>query len=182
MNCPRCDHEMKATSLNGSELDVCPACEGIWFDKDEMETVLDTSEGEIAESGIAPSWQAEVERKEKPGNDDFTCPRCGGVMNRYCYCMVPDIVVDGCEKGCGVFTDDGEIRKIWKYIQDTKAPLSPEEEARIKAIMDKVKADQEMKEEALIDSLVKMDNQPGMMRYPGKVLQFIYRLLYKSGA
>jgi len=181
MNCPRCNNPMNIVKVSETELDVCPACEGIWFDKDELQTVLDKSEPEIKNSAMAVSWDSEITREEKPGEGEFVCPRCGGKMMRYYYCADPSITIDGCEKGCGLFTDDGEIQKIWKNIHQAEAPLSPEEQLKVDRLMKELKLDAERKEEALIDSLVKMDNQPGLMRFPGMVLQYIYRMLYKAG-
>ena len=181
MNCPRCSNPMNKITFKQTELDSCPACEGLWFDKDELINVLDQSSQEVTNSAIASSWDSDITREEKPSEGEFNCPKCGGKMMRYYYCDAPEIVIDGCEKGCGLFTDDGEIQKIWKYIKASEEPLSPEEQVKVDKMLLYIKRDMDAKEEALINSLVKMDNQPGLMRYPGMMLQYIYRMLYKAG-
>ena len=37
MNCPRCTSELKAVPRDGIEIDVCPACKGVWLDAGELE-------------------------------------------------------------------------------------------------------------------------------------------------
>jgi Zn-finger nucleic acid-binding protein len=37
MNCPRCSSELKAVPRDGIEIDVCPACRGVWLDAGELE-------------------------------------------------------------------------------------------------------------------------------------------------
>lgn len=40
MRCPKCGHELKEKSLRGIKIDVCTLCEGIFFDRGELETLL----------------------------------------------------------------------------------------------------------------------------------------------
>lgn len=39
-HCPKCDEEMSSISIEGIELEKCPTCEGIFFDRGELEEVL----------------------------------------------------------------------------------------------------------------------------------------------
>ena len=59
--------------------------------------------------------------------------------------------------------------------------MSPEEQDKVNTILAKVNENFKKKEKTLIDSLVLMDKKPGWQKYPGSVLQFIYRMLYKAG-
>jgi hypothetical protein len=38
--CPRCGASMATTRIEDVEVDKCPSCEGIFFDRGELETVL----------------------------------------------------------------------------------------------------------------------------------------------
>ncbi|HEY8748362.1 MAG TPA: zf-TFIIB domain-containing protein [Tepidisphaeraceae bacterium] len=43
MTCPSCDTEMEIRDRHGIEIDLCPACRGVWLDKGELEQVLERS-------------------------------------------------------------------------------------------------------------------------------------------
>lgn len=38
--CPKCDVEMNHTTLVGIEVEKCPSCEGLFFDKGETEKLV----------------------------------------------------------------------------------------------------------------------------------------------
>ncbi len=40
MKCPKCGHDMEAVTLEGIEVDRCTSCEGVYFDRGELETLL----------------------------------------------------------------------------------------------------------------------------------------------
>ena len=40
MKCPKCGHVMNATDIDGIEVDTCTLCEGIYFDRGELEQML----------------------------------------------------------------------------------------------------------------------------------------------
>jgi uncharacterized protein len=40
MRCPKCGHQMEETSLEGIKVDKCTFCEGIYFDRGELEDLL----------------------------------------------------------------------------------------------------------------------------------------------
>lgn len=181
LTCPRCSVDMKKIHVRNVELDLCESCEGLWFDRDEIGQVAAMGEEEAAASPLAPSLETDKERLESPGKGDLKCPRCGSEMYRYIYMVSSGVVVDGCEKGCGVWLDDGEIRKIIEYSIESERALDPETERMLREKLQAVKREARANEEKFIDSLVLMDNRPGLMRYPGKVLQCIYRCFYKMG-
>jgi len=41
MCCPKCGHAMKSQDYKGIEVDVCTLCEGVYFDRGELEGLLD---------------------------------------------------------------------------------------------------------------------------------------------
>lgn len=179
--CPRCSEKMRIIKLNDTELDLCDGCEGVWFDRNELDAVLKMGEASASQSTLAPSFDAEFERKETPGMGGLKCPRCNSELFRYNYMISSGIIIDGCEKGCGIFMDDGEIRKVFRFAVEQEKELDPETEKRMKALLAATEQEAKMKEEKLIDSLVLMDNRGGIMSIPGKVLQGIYRIFYKMG-
>lgn len=40
MKCPKCGHDLKAESLEGTEIDRCTFCEGFYMDAGEIEQVF----------------------------------------------------------------------------------------------------------------------------------------------
>jgi uncharacterized protein len=40
MRCPRCDGALKASSLDGVQIDTCDKCSGVWLDARELEQVV----------------------------------------------------------------------------------------------------------------------------------------------
>lgn len=42
MKCPKCGHDMDEIDLLGIMVDQCQSCEGIYFDKGEIETIFES--------------------------------------------------------------------------------------------------------------------------------------------
>jgi rubrerythrin len=40
MSCPKCGHSMATKDIGGIEVDICSLCEGIYFDRGELEQLL----------------------------------------------------------------------------------------------------------------------------------------------
>jgi acetyl-CoA carboxylase beta subunit len=43
MHCPKCGQKMETSHLSGVEVEVCPACGGIFLDAGELDKVLEES-------------------------------------------------------------------------------------------------------------------------------------------
>jgi len=97
MRCPRDGAETVATQGTGRgrfDLDVCPTCQGVWFDR-----------GEITKASKDP----EVERlilQYAAGASTLSCPRDGHAMARR---PVGEASLDVCPGCKGVWMDAGEM-------------------------------------------------------------------------
>lgn len=40
MHCPKCGHTLVAERYGETEVDVCPACKGLWLDAKELDAIL----------------------------------------------------------------------------------------------------------------------------------------------
>ena len=40
MKCPKCGHDLQTIQLDGIDIDQCSYCEGIYFDRGELDTLL----------------------------------------------------------------------------------------------------------------------------------------------
>jgi hypothetical protein len=107
MNCPKCSSEalVETPALGNLPLDVCPGCSGIWFDKGELEALLEQSQG-----GAAASLEL-----LNPKAEGLDCPRCknrmsrGGLVN-------PMLLVDKCQACGGVWLDSRELELLRKLL------------------------------------------------------------------
>ena len=104
MRCPRDGAETVTTQGTGRgrfDLDVCPTCQGVWFDR-----------GEIAKASEDP----EIERlvtEYAGGASDLTCPRCGAGMAKR---PVGEVSLDVCSRCQGVWMDAGELESALRTL------------------------------------------------------------------
>jgi hypothetical protein len=115
MNCPKCVGKLQEKELNGIKVDVCYICEGIWFDKGELEELikLDSQDWQLDTLGQddydgAEVQSADIELDKTPGK----CPRCedGTMLNRsQTGLAMKKVYVDVCPHKHGVWLDGGEI-------------------------------------------------------------------------
>ncbi len=40
LKCPKCGHDMEVVTLKGIEVENCTFCEGVYFDRNELESLL----------------------------------------------------------------------------------------------------------------------------------------------
>lgn len=54
MNCPVCGERLRAIERYGVEIDICPACKGVWLDRGELDKILEYDKsGRIQETAQA---------------------------------------------------------------------------------------------------------------------------------
>lgn len=173
-HCPRCpDVALETISVGGLPLDQCRKCEGVWFDATELREVLDDGRDVALGTKLEKSLEAEVTRDEEPGAHHLACPRCDGMLKRYHYGYSSGVPVDGCEAGCGVWLDDGELETIFGYAVKAAEELDPETAKEISARLDALAMKRAERESRFVDSLVTLDDSPGPFRPIGVVLQAI---------
>jgi len=105
MQCPRCNLTLqKDTEGFGIiVLDVCPRCEGCWFDKGEVDR-LDKS-----------VWAnvGEIEYRRTGGDlECLACPKCRVGMVPLSPIDAKDLAVDRCPLCEGFWLDSGELEKM----------------------------------------------------------------------
>ena len=100
IDCPRCWVKMNQTEINvlgpNVIIDVCPKCNGVWFDKGELNKILkDRKLSDYLTKNIGTQTKSEL-----------VCPRCGGLMDIE---NAEEIEVDVCLNCSGVWLDQGEL-------------------------------------------------------------------------
>lgn len=113
INCPKCSTEtlVETPALGNIPLDVCPGCSGIWFDKGELEALLNKSQG-----GSLPNFNL-----IDPKAEGLECPRCKSKMTRGGLAD-PLLLVDRCQSCGGVWLDPHELDVLKKLLGLTGGP------------------------------------------------------------
>jgi Zn-finger nucleic acid-binding protein len=106
VKCPKCHDELRETSFGeyGFEiLDVCPSCDGAWFDKGELDALDDS---------VLTNVEALSFRPAKLGDVRYACPRCGGDLDPVSPEDDPHLVIDRCPACEGFWLDPGELEAL----------------------------------------------------------------------
>jgi hypothetical protein len=105
MKCPVCKVSTTVIEHNKVELDYCSICHGIWFDRGELELLLDTLTGGSAVkfvNGLVQGPQQKVAEKTRK------CPICTKSMAKVCIGSGQELIIDACKAGHGLWFDGGE--------------------------------------------------------------------------
>ena len=131
---------MEEVTINGVELNISPACGGIWFDNWELEKFDEAHE-------IAGDELIElVEKYSKPGADlldrRLNSPRAEGVvMMRRFFGTRRKVEIDECPATGGIWLDAGELAAI-----RTAYPTEAERKAAASAFVSEMLASKEFQE------------------------------------
>ena len=106
MRCPKCRADMEQVDYEGTEIDRCTICKGIWFDAGEIDLLRDRQAAAAVDVG-----DASVGRKSNK-MDDYQCPRCSGTMVRVVDPQQRHIWFETCSSCNGSFLDAGELRDL----------------------------------------------------------------------
>ncbi len=110
MLCPKCSKSTLAEMQVGdarTAVDQCRSCGGIWFDRKELEVIMDLAAQDLS----IPSGAEETKR---------TCPRDFENLVTFRYPQT-EVMVDMCRRCEGLWLDGGElteIRKVRKQLDE----------------------------------------------------------------
>ncbi len=114
MMCPKCKNSsLTKSQLKSKELvlDTCSQCQGVWFGKGELTTML----GPNAKQGFSI-------QKFAVKNPDTLCPKCNISLYECCYPGTLTLV-DGCQQCEGIWLDNNEWSAI-SYARDESNKIS----------------------------------------------------------
>ena len=109
MICPVCKYDMIVVEYRSIELDYCNSCKGVWFDSGELELLLksqDLEETKVFMDSILNSQEAVSSEKKR------NCPICGHKMKKTAIGGQPEILIDICHNGHGLWFDRGEVTQM----------------------------------------------------------------------
>jgi len=107
------------------ELDYCTSCLGVWFDAGELALLLESMDLEVGEFNIADIMTLPekriAERKRR-------CPVCRKKMRKAAIGHEPEVVIDACPRGEGLWFDGGEVGHVITQLLDKPSaePGAPE--------------------------------------------------------
>lgn len=125
IHCPRCQKELEKLDTEIGEAWMCPECDGMLLK--ELDPFLKMSEEQLRQSPLQEGLFADHPEVEL--DNLVCCPLCSQTMRRLNYCGDSGIVIDSCPDGHGVWLDDGELARIFDYMQGVAPGASKEEKA-----------------------------------------------------
>ncbi len=109
MRCPACNNMMIVVEHEHIELDYCPDCAGVWFDAGELELLLETMQVEhsiLSLDSILTFPEARAAEKKRK------CPICRRKMKKATVGSRPEVLIDVCGRGDGLWFDAGEVKQL----------------------------------------------------------------------
>lgn len=125
MHCPVCKEPMIIVEHEKIELDYCTSCLGVWFDAGELALLLESMDLDVGEFNIADIMTLPekriAERKRR-------CPVCRKKMRKAVIGHEPEVVIDACPRGEGLWFDGGEVGHVITQLLDKPSaePGAPE--------------------------------------------------------
>jgi len=106
MRCPKCRADMEQIDYEGTEIDRCTICSGIWFDAGEIDVLRDKQAAAAIDTGDARIG------KQSNAMDNYQCPRCSGAMVKVVDPKQTHIWYETCSSCHGSYLDAGELRDL----------------------------------------------------------------------
>ncbi len=108
MICSNCKQVMIVVEYRQVELDYCTGCEGVWFDSNELELLIQLANLESPELSVEKILALpEVKSSRK----EWKCPICNRRMKETAI-GEPAIHIDVCRQGDGIWFDGGEVHQL----------------------------------------------------------------------
>jgi Zn-finger nucleic acid-binding protein len=125
-SCPRCRQPLVSLEVAGQPFERCPACGGLWVDRQIFERLVATGQGQpTALPATAPEPAAPLEPAEPAKNGParagpapfyLNCPECGTVMGRTNFARRSGVLMDRCP-GHGVWFDRDELSRVLAFVR-----------------------------------------------------------------
>ena len=127
MICPTCHNVMIVVEYEKVELDYCTHCSGVWFDSGELELMLELMRLEgshLSLANISAAPEAKTAEKKR------RCPICRQKMKRTTIGQEPEVLIDVCPQGDGLWFDGGEVSELINQYPE-KPGAKPDPQRRV---------------------------------------------------
>jgi uncharacterized protein len=117
LSCPKCKgRKLTPVSIDGTEVDRCAECGGVWFDKGELGEALRHGGGALAPLTAPPAHEHSAgpcaDHADDPDRRRGRCPRHAKVMIQTESLRVPDLTLETCPSCRGIWLDGGELSRL----------------------------------------------------------------------
>ncbi|MBM4443841.1 MAG: hypothetical protein FJ020_00885 [Chloroflexi bacterium] len=126
MDCPACKGVVVVVEYQRIELDYCTKCYGVWFDAGELSLLaerLDLRGAALDVNQIAALPEKKAAEKARG------CPICRKKMKKVTLGSAPEVLVDVCTRGDGLWFDGGEVGQVLGQLKDKGA--AADEQGRV---------------------------------------------------
>ena len=106
MRCPKCRADMEQIDYEGTEVDRCTICSGLWFDVGEIDVLKDKDAAAALDTGSAKTG------RQSNALNDYQCPRCSGAMIKVVDAKQTHIWYETCSSCNGSYLDAGELSDL----------------------------------------------------------------------
>ena len=113
MECPNDGEQLEKVLFHLVEVDYCPKCLGMWFDKNELRRAKDARDQQLNWVDV-DLWRDKS--KFKVSLHDKHCPVCRVGLRQVGY-DDSKVKVDFCKNCQGVWLDRGEFKQIINYLK-----------------------------------------------------------------
>jgi len=114
MECPNDKEYLEKVLFHNVEVDYCPKCLGVWFDKDELKLAKDDADKDLNWTDV-DLWRDKSKFKVSIGGKQ--CPVCRAGLREVRYDEAKT-KVDYCKMCQGVWLDRGEFKQIINYLKN----------------------------------------------------------------
>jgi len=114
MICPNDNEQLEKILFYDVEVDYCPKCLGMWFDKDELRLAKDEKDEHLNWVDI-DLWRDKARFQVTKG--DKHCPVCRAGLREVRY-DESKTKVDFCKMCEGIWLDRGEFKQIINYLKN----------------------------------------------------------------
>lgn len=105
MNCPVDKSPLIVIEWSQIEVDHCNKCKGVWFDAGEIDLLIKKAKLESPAVDFL-----KLPDVENPHEKNHKCPVCGRIMKKRMVGNPPDLCLDVCDRGHGIWFDGGELK------------------------------------------------------------------------
>lgn len=119
MKCPVDRKDMIVVEHKKIELDFCLECSGVWLDSGELELltgILNAEGAGLSHTEMLTPRMADVDEAKRK------CTICGRKMDKVWLGKAPEVLVDSCPLGHGMWFDGGELQKVLSEMCTASGP------------------------------------------------------------
>jgi Zn-finger nucleic acid-binding protein len=120
--CVKCSSILDRATFQGLEVDLCPACGGLWLDRGEIARAAKLPEKELAR--LRALLTGSSGPPPLPTDDKAPCPACEGRLSEV---MLGTVHVDYCNHCQGIFLDRGELEDAIEAVRGSDRTTSPQQ-------------------------------------------------------